>query len=147
MDEGSLGLGLEERKKNGDPTGWYNYVVGGSIPPVPARAVKKTKRNERRRGGREEKRREEKRREEKRREEKRRGTKKVCISRKSVFFIPECLLHFFLTKYPSQLHELSATRFSPLPSPPPSLPLTMIFLVSHNSIFHLSKSCSALCKS
>ena len=65
MDEGSLGLGLEERKKNGDPTGWYNYVVGGSIPPVPARAVKKTKRNKRRRG---EKRREEKRRKEKRQE-------------------------------------------------------------------------------
>ena len=101
---------VRREKKNGDPTGWYNYVVGGSIPPVPARAVKKTKRNERRRG---EKRREEKRREVKRREEKRRGKKKVCISRNSVFFIPKCLLHFFLTKYPSQLHELSATRFSP----------------------------------
>ena len=97
MDEGSFGLGLEERKKNGDPTGWYNYVVGGSIPPVPARAVKKTKRNERRRGekSREEKRREEKRREETRREEKRRGKKKVCISRKSVFlFLNVCYIFF-----------------------------------------------------
>ena len=43
MDEGSLGLGLEERKKNGDPTGWYNYVVGGSIPPVPTRVEKESR--------------------------------------------------------------------------------------------------------
>ncbi len=77
MDEGSCGLGLEERKKNGDPTGWYNYVVGGSTPPVPARAVKKTKRNERRRG---EERREEKRRIEKRQEE-------------SLHFPEECVLY------------------------------------------------------
>jgi hypothetical protein len=27
------------------------------------------------------------------------------------------------------------------------MPLTMFFLGSHNSIFHLSKSCSAFCKS
>ena len=40
----------KDKEKKGDPTGWYNYVVGGSIPPVPARAVKETKRNERRRG-------------------------------------------------------------------------------------------------
>ena len=67
MDEGSLGLGLEERKKNGDPTGWYNYVVGGSITPVPTRAVIKTKNK-----------REAKRREEKRTEKKRREALLVC---------------------------------------------------------------------
>ncbi len=68
----------------------------------------------------EEKRREEKRREEKRREEKRR-VKRVSLPSfpgRVCFFIPECLLHFFLTKYPSQPHDLAATRFSPLPSPP-----------------------------
>ncbi len=81
MDEGSFGLGLEE-KKNGDPTGWYNYVVGGSIPPVPARAVKKTKRNERRRG-------------EKRREEKRRGEKRRIEKRQeeSLHFPEECVFY------------------------------------------------------
>jgi hypothetical protein len=28
---------IQTKKKNGGPTGWYNNVVGGSIPPVPAR--------------------------------------------------------------------------------------------------------------
>ncbi len=50
----------KDKEKKGDPAGWYNYVVGGSTPPVPTRAVIKTK-----------KKREAKRREEMRREEKR----------------------------------------------------------------------------
>ena len=45
----------KDKEKKGDPAGWYNYVVGGSTPPVPTRAVIKTKKK------REAKRREEKR--------------------------------------------------------------------------------------
>ena len=69
----------EDKEKKGDPTGWYNYVVGGSIPPVPTRVVIKTKKK-REAKTREEKRREEQRREKKRREEKRRKEKRGALS-------------------------------------------------------------------
>jgi hypothetical protein len=71
-----------KKKKRGGPTGWCNYVAGGSIPPVPTMCFllsltdretvndkisrEETKRKQKRR---KEKRRKENKREEKRREE------------------------------------------------------------------------------
>ncbi len=51
----------KRKRTKEDPTGWYNHVVGGSIPPVPTRVVKEKKRGD-------EKRSEEKKRTKKKRE-------------------------------------------------------------------------------
>jgi hypothetical protein len=36
------------KEDKGGPTGWYNHVVGGSIPPVPTRVEKESRQASRR---------------------------------------------------------------------------------------------------